>query len=326
MQLPVPCGRVQRVQPRELHGLQRHAELQRLSDHQRRRYRTPTIAPTLWAATPNGSFNFTGFGTVTQAGPGRARILPHPADAGSRISSKQSEDAASITGAALAHYNPPASILPLAVRLSAFAPDSTLARRRNSAPDAMRRSLQTYALTGMARSFSQAAIHRRLSAGNPFLHQRSGTWYAMFAARRRDFPAALARRLRRARRRTFRNSHRLCHGLGQPRAPYLHRTARGALIELPLGLVSGKRRHLGHEPRPRPRLLLPPRAIAYECMFCHNAYPKIPAGHEEPGSEPLYSGALPEGIDCQRCHGPGANHIARRNRKAAHDRRSAQPS
>jgi hypothetical protein len=34
-----------------------------------------------------------------------------------------------------------------------------------------------------------------------------------------------------------------------------------------------------------------------------------PAGHDEPGSESLYSVALPEGIDCQRCHGPGANHI-----------------
>ncbi len=54
---------------------------------------------------------------------------------------------------------------------------------------------------------------------------------------------------------------------------------------------------------------LPPRAIAYECMFCHNSYPRIPRGHDEPGSEPLYTGALPEGIDCQRCHGPGGNHV-----------------
>ena len=54
---------------------------------------------------------------------------------------------------------------------------------------------------------------------------------------------------------------------------------------------------------------LPPRAVAYECMFCHNAYPRIPPGHDEPASEPLYTGAIPEGIDCQRCHGPGENHI-----------------
>jgi tetratricopeptide (TPR) repeat protein len=44
-------------------------------------------------------------------------------------------------------------------------------------------------------------------------------------------------------------------------------------------------------------------------MFCHNAYPVIPAGHEDTGSEPVFSLTLPEGIDCQRCHGPGANHV-----------------
>ena len=44
--------------------------------------------------------------------------------------------------------------------------------------------------------------------------------------------------------------------------------------------------------------------MAYECMFCHNGYPRIPAGHERVGAEPVYVDPLPEGIDCQRCHGP----------------------
>jgi predicted CXXCH cytochrome family protein len=43
-------------------------------------------------------------------------------------------------------------------------------------------------------------------------------------------------------------------------------------------------------------------------MFCHNGYPQIPAGHEQPFAQPAYAGALPEGIDCQRCHGPGSRH------------------
>jgi predicted CXXCH cytochrome family protein len=45
-------------------------------------------------------------------------------------------------------------------------------------------------------------------------------------------------------------------------------------------------------------------------MFCHNAYPKIPAGHREENAEAQYLLPLPGGIDCQRCHGPGERHIA----------------
>src|SRR6266853_3192154 len=51
------------------------------------------------------------------------------------------------------------------------------------------------------------------------------------------------------------------------------------------------------------------RKISLECMFCHNAYPDLPSGHDQLRSEPVFSGALPEGIDCQRCHGPGRRHV-----------------
>ncbi len=46
------------------------------------------------------------------------------------------------------------------------------------------------------------------------------------------------------------------------------------------------------------------RIIGLECMSCHNAYPKL-----ELGSENKYS-AVPDGIDCERCHGPGSRHVA----------------
>jgi hypothetical protein len=41
------------------------------------------------------------------------------------------------------------------------------------------------------------------------------------------------------------------------------------------------------------------RALSYDCMFCHNGYPEIPAGNEQPFAEPVYAGSLPEGIGCQ---------------------------
>ena len=51
------------------------------------------------------------------------------------------------------------------------------------------------------------------------------------------------------------------------------------------------------------------RFVSYKCMFCHNGIPQIPPGHEASGSDPVYVGDLPEGIDCQRCHGPGGKHV-----------------
>src|SRR5205807_140107 len=52
------------------------------------------------------------------------------------------------------------------------------------------------------------------------------------------------------------------------------------------------------------------RAIAHECMSCHNAHPKIPAANREEGAEAKYLAPPPEGIDCQRCHGPSLQHVA----------------
>ncbi len=45
------------------------------------------------------------------------------------------------------------------------------------------------------------------------------------------------------------------------------------------------------------------RLIGLECMSCHNSFPKF-----EQGSENKYT-ALPNGINCERCHGPGEIHV-----------------
>lgn len=38
------------------------------------------------------------------------------------------------------------------------------------------------------------------------------------------------------------------------------------------------------------------RRVDDECLFCHTAYP-------------LRAGGVQEAIDCQRCHGPGGEHV-----------------
>jgi tetratricopeptide (TPR) repeat protein len=49
-------------------------------------------------------------------------------------------------------------------------------------------------------------------------------------------------------------------------------------------------------------------------MFCHNAYPNSASAEEG-----VFPAVLPEGIDCQRCHGPGSTHVEAAGRNAATD-------
>ena len=99
-------------------------------------------------------------------------------------------------------------------------------------------------------------------------------------------------------------------GSGNHVRTYLHQEQDGTLIELPLAWYSESGGHFGMNPgfdnaHPPTR-----RPIAYECIFCHNAYPQIPAtAHRDLSASPVYRYPLPTGIDCQRCHGPGAAHV-----------------
>lgn len=45
------------------------------------------------------------------------------------------------------------------------------------------------------------------------------------------------------------------------------------------------------------------RKIGLECMSCHNGYPEFVQGSENKFTK------VPNGIDCERCHGPGALHV-----------------
>jgi tetratricopeptide (TPR) repeat protein len=51
------------------------------------------------------------------------------------------------------------------------------------------------------------------------------------------------------------------------------------------------------------------RPITRACMFCHNAYPDVPEGSDRYGQPERFPHDLPEGIGCQRCHGPGTEHV-----------------
>lgn len=95
-------------------------------------------------------------------------------------------------------------------------------------------------------------------------------------------------------------------GSGEHAQSYLHRTATNSLIEFPVSWYArqggywqmspgyDRRGHQGFS-----------REINYRCMFCHNAYPDLKGSD----GDSVFAAELPQGIDCERCHGPGELHI-----------------
>ena len=169
---------------------------------------------------------------------------------------------------------------------------------------------ETYAQTGMGRSFARTEPAKSRSDGEvpDYYHRLSDSHYATVGHdgklyQRRWQIDGSGREMN-----AEEASVDYVMGSGNHAKSYLHRTDSGMLIELPLGWYAESGGEWAMAPgsdTPRPQTR---RFVSYKCMFCHNGYPQIPAANEAPGSDPIFRGELPEGIDCQRCHGPGAEH------------------
>jgi len=86
-------------------------------------------------------------------------------------------------------------------------------------------------------------------------------------------------------------------GSGNHARTYLHRSEAGEFTELPLTWYSQENRWAMS---PGFDITTPQdfsRIVDDRCLFCHNGYPDA-------------NGNLAQGIDCQRCHGPGSSHVA----------------
>jgi Tfp pilus assembly protein PilF len=145
----------------------------------------------------------------------------------------------------------------------------------------------SYSRSGMARSFGKVS---EVPPGGEYLHRassrqysmarRNGTWYL-----RRD---ALER------------SIDYFVGSGNHSRTFLHRSERGRLTELPLSWYSEQGGYWAMSPGyDRPDHSDFRREVPDTCLFCHNGYPSAA------------NGGLASGIDCQRCHGPGEDHVKR---------------
>ncbi len=175
-----------------------------------------------------------------------------------------------------------------------------------------------YALTGMARSFYKPSPRNTVEpyATKPeYYHTLSDSHYSMTVRNGEYFQKRWQMGLDGKEINAEEVKIDYVIGSGNHGRFYLHRTEGGVMFELPLGWYSQKGGEWGMVPgsdlkRPRTR-----RFITDKCVFCHNAYPKSITGTEAP-NDLVFTGELPQGIDCQRCHGPGAEHVRTMGRGA----------
>ncbi len=99
-------------------------------------------------------------------------------------------------------------------------------------------------------------------------------------------------------------------GSGNHARTFVQRAADGRLMQLPLSWYAEGGGSWAMSPGyDRPAHLDFRRVIDDGCMSCHNGYPRDRL--QDDGTGPKFAAALPEGIDCQRCHGPGQAHLDR---------------
>ncbi len=194
----------------------------------------------------------------------------------------------------------------------------------------------TYAKSGMGRSFAKISPETPGDAfpDIPFYHQASESYFAMVQRDGKMIQRRWQISYDGKETNVEEKSVDYYLGSGNHGRTYLHMTPRGGLQQLPLGWYSEMyeiypERFFGDQKQQLPPgwyqenngtwAMIPgfdraetpgsTRPVQYECMFCHNGYPKIPAANEEEGAEAIYQLPLPNGIDCQRCHGPGQLHV-----------------
>lgn len=167
-----------------------------------------------------------------------------------------------------------------------------------------------YLETPMGRSFHRTADSE--PGGDwedaTFHHEASGRSYEMF---RRGDRRYVRRYVPRDGGRELILEREVTHviGSGERAISLAHQTKEGRLFELPVSWYPQEQRWAMAPGYDRPGHPGFSRLINHKCMFCHNAYPdtRAPA---RPGwdADVLFPVELPSGIDCQRCHGPGARH------------------
>ncbi|HVW06964.1 MAG TPA: tetratricopeptide repeat protein [Bryobacteraceae bacterium] len=160
----------------------------------------------------------------------------------------------------------------------------------------------------MARSFRPAQPAPDEFNGATFFHEPSREWFRMF--QRDGSPWVRRWQSTPAGGETNILEERVDYviGAGDRAVSYLHRTRDNKLVELPVSWYRENGGHWGMSPAyDRPDHPGFSREVNFACTVCHTAYPA--AETDGMPGETIFPAQSPKAVDCQRCHGPGRNHV-----------------
>jgi predicted Zn-dependent protease len=164
----------------------------------------------------------------------------------------------------------------------------------------------TYIETGMGKSFDVAS--KQKSSGdyhNSVIHDRIGDFYYK-AFWLNDSLQFLEYRLK-GKDTIYKRQETVDFIVGSGQHTNSHiQSVNGYLNQMPMTFYAQKKQWdlpPGFEDGHNTRFM---RKIGLECMSCHNNYPEFVLGSENKFK------AVPEGINCERCHGPGSIHVTER--------------
>jgi tetratricopeptide (TPR) repeat protein len=164
----------------------------------------------------------------------------------------------------------------------------------------------TFIKTGMGKSFDVASTTK--SSGdyhNSVIHDKIGDFYYK-AFWKNDSLRFLEYRLQ-GRDTIYKRLETVNYIVGSGQHTNSHiQSVNGYLNQMPMTFYTQKKKWdlpPGFEDGHNSRFM---RKIGLECMSCHNNYPEFVLGSENKFT------AVPEGINCERCHGPGSIHVAER--------------
>src|ERR1051326_6376231 len=217
--------------------------------------------------------------------------------------------------------------LPVAIILAGFLPGQFLAqslpstlplpRQRpagyvgsETCGDCHAAQYQSYQASGMARSLYRPSLEDDPEFRSPtrrYVHPKSGFHYEMIerngALYERRFLLDDAGKPTRAREEEI----TYVVGSGSHARTYLHHHPDGRITELPLSWYPQEKAwgmSPGYDSKLQPDFS---REVNHECVFCHASYPKFTLSLI--ALEKFFPCQLPFGIDCERCHGPGGEHV-----------------